>query len=96
MPIRGGIDAIWRAFPQAVPDFRVEVIEMILAEGNTVVVQAELGGTVPMEAPGIVKKGEVVRIPHAYILRFTTDGKISHLDCYWDNTSINSIKASAL
>jgi ketosteroid isomerase-like protein len=96
VPIRGGLDAIWRAFPQAVPDFRVKVIEMILAEGNTVVVLADLGGTVPVDAPGIVKKGQVVRIPHAYILRFTTDGKILHLDCYWDNTSINSIKASAL
>ena len=27
VPIRGGIDVIWRAFPQAVPGFRVEVIE---------------------------------------------------------------------
>ena len=30
VPIRGGIDAIWRAFPQAVPGFRVKVDEMIL------------------------------------------------------------------
>jgi ketosteroid isomerase-like protein len=88
MPIRGGIDAIWRAFPQAVPDFRVEVDEMIQAEGNTIVVQAALGGTMPMDAPGVVKKGQVVRIPHAYILRYDTDGKIFHLDCYWDNTAI--------
>jgi len=29
-------------------------------------------------------------------MRFNTDGKISRLDCYWDNTSINAIKASAL
>ncbi len=84
VPIRGGLDAIWRAFPQAVPGFRVEVDEMILAEGNTVVIQA------------IAKKGEVVFIPHAYILRFDTHGKISRLDCYWDNTAINSVKASAL
>jgi steroid delta-isomerase-like uncharacterized protein len=96
VPIRGGLDAIWRAFTQAVPDFRVEVIEMIHAEGNTVVVQAALGGTMPMDAPDIAKKGQVVRIPHAYILRYTKDGKISRLDCYWDNTAINSIKASAL
>jgi len=34
VPIRGGIDGIWRAFPQAVPNFRVEVVE-ILAEGKT-------------------------------------------------------------
>src|SRR5712671_1412966 len=96
VPIRGGIDAIWRAFPQAVPGFRVEVDEMILAEGNTVVIQAIMSGPVPSDVPSIAKKGEVVFIPHAYILRFDTQGKISRLDCYWDNTAINSVKASAL
>ncbi|MGH2359847.1 MAG: nuclear transport factor 2 family protein [bacterium] len=96
VPIRGGIDVIWRAFPQAVPDFRVKVIETILAEGNTVVVQAEMSGTMPAEAPGIAKKGQVVFIPHVYILRFDTDGKISRLDAYWDNTVLNSVKVSGL
>ena len=96
VPIRGGLDAIWRAFPQAVPGFRVEVDEMILAEGNTVAIQAIMSGPVPSDVPGIAKKGEVVFIPHAYILRFDTHGKISRLDCYWDNTAINSVKASAL
>lgn len=32
VPIRGGVDVIWRAFPQAVPNFRVNIIEMNLAE----------------------------------------------------------------
>ena len=32
VPIRGGIDVIWRAFPQAIPNFRVKVIEMIFAK----------------------------------------------------------------
>src|ERR1700746_3315733 len=36
---------------KAIPDFRVEVIEMIQAEGNTVVVQATLGGTMPDGRP---------------------------------------------
>jgi steroid delta-isomerase-like uncharacterized protein len=96
VPIRDGIDAIWRAFPQAVPDFRVKVIEIIPAEGNTVVIQTEMSGTLPADAPGIAKKGQVVSIPHVYILRFAPKGKISHLDAYWDNTVLNSIKASAL
>jgi len=95
-PIRGGIDAIWRGFPQAVPDFRVEVIEVIPAEGDIVVVQAILGGTMPADAPGLVKKGEIAGFPHVFILRFAPDGKISYLDCYWDNTATNCIKASAL
>jgi ketosteroid isomerase-like protein len=96
VPIRGGIDAIWRAFPQAVPNFRVKVMEMILAEGNTVVVQAEMSGPIPAEAPGIAKKGQVVHIPHAYVLRFDIHCKITRLDCYWDNTVLTSIKASAV
>jgi hypothetical protein len=29
VPIRGGIDVVWRAFPNAVPNFRVKVIELI-------------------------------------------------------------------
>src|SRR5882757_2323758 len=92
--IRGGLDAIWRAFPQAIPGFRVEVNETILAEGNTVVIQAIMSGPMPMDVPGIAKKGQVVHIPHAYILRFDTRSKISRLDAYWDNTAINSVKAS--
>ena len=96
MPIRGGLENIWRGFPQAVPDFEVEISEMIQAEENTIVVQALLGGTMPADVPGLVKKGEVGRIAHAYIIRYNTGGKISRLDCYWDNTAINAIKASTL
>jgi hypothetical protein len=96
VPIRGGLEQIWRGFPQVVPDFGVEIAEMIPGEENTIVVQALLGGTMPADVPGLVKKGEVKRIAHAYIIRYNTDGKISRLDCYWDNTSINAIKASAL
>jgi ketosteroid isomerase-like protein len=96
VPIRGGIDVIWRAFPQAVPNFRVKVIETIIAEGNTVVVQAEMSGPIPADAGAIAKKGQVVHIPHAYILRFDTHSKITHLDAYWDNTVLNSIHESSV
>src|SRR5277367_1698253 len=94
--IRGGIDVIWRAFPNAVPNFRVKVIELIAAEGNTVVIQAEMSGPMPVEVPGAAKKGQDVHIPHCYILRFDTDSKITRLDAYWDNTVLNSIKASGV
>lgn len=96
MPIRGGLENIWRGFPQAVPDFGVEIVDLIEGEDNTVTVQGLLGGTMPAEVPGVVKKGEVDRIAHAYIIRFDDAGKITRLDCYWDNTAINAIKASAL
>jgi ketosteroid isomerase-like protein len=96
VPIRGGLEQIWRGFPQAVPDFGVEIVEMVSGEENTVTVQALLGGTMPADVPGLVKKGQVDRIAHAYVIRFDADGKITRLDCYWDNTAINAIKASAL
>ena len=96
MPIRGGLEQIWRGLLQAVPDFGVEIDEMIEAEGNTVVVQALLGGAMPADVPGLVKKGKSDRIAHAYIIRYNADGKITRLDCYWDNTAINAIMASAL
>ena len=96
MPIRGGLEQIWRGFPQAVPDFGAEIVEMIQAEDNSVVVQALVGGTMPADVPGLVKKGEVGRIAHAYIIRYNAQGKVCRLDCYWDNTAINVIKASAL
>jgi hypothetical protein len=96
MPIRGGLEQIWRGFPQAVSDFGAEIVEMIQAEDNTVVVQALVGGTMPTDVPGLVKKGEVGRIAHAYIIRYNAQGKVSRLDCYWDNSAINAIKASAL
>ena len=96
MPIRGGLENIWRGFPLAVPDFGVEIVEMIAGEENSITVQALLGGTMPADIPGLIIKGEVGRIAHAYIIRYNADGKISRLDCYWDNTAINAIKASAL
>ena len=96
VPIRGGIDVIWRAFPSAIPRFRVKVIELIPAEGNTVVIQAEMSGPIPTEVPSIAKKGQDVHIPHCYILRFDANGKITRLDAYWDNTVLNSVKASAV
>jgi ketosteroid isomerase-like protein len=96
MPIRGGLEKIWRGFPQAVPDFGVEIVELIEGEDNAVTVQALLGGTMPADVPGVVKKGEVDRIAHAYVIRYNADGKITRLDCYWDNTAITAIKASAL
>src|SRR5271169_5711622 len=58
VPIRGGIDVIWRAFPQAVPDFRVKVIETIVGDGNSIVVQAEMSGPMPADAGAIAKKGQ--------------------------------------
>jgi len=96
VPIRGGIDVIWHAFPQAVPGFRVEVIEIILGEANTVVAQAIMSGPIPADPLGIAKQGQVVFIPHAYILRFDAKGKIARLDAYWDNAVLNGIKASAV
>jgi ketosteroid isomerase-like protein len=95
VPIRGGLDGIWRAFPNAVPNFRVEIVGM-LVEGNTVVIQTVMSGPIPAEVPGIAKKAQVVFIPHAYFLRFDTRGKITRLDAYWDNTVLNSIKPSAV
>lgn len=95
VPIRGNLDGIWRAFPQAVPNFRVEVVEM-LAEGNTATIQAVMSGPIPADVPGIARKAQVVFIPHAYILRFDTHGKISRLDAYWDNTVLQAVKPSAV
>ncbi len=67
VPVRGGLNAFWKGFTQAVPDFHVEVVEMLQAEGNAIVVQAVLGGTISADAPGgIAKKGDDIRIPHAY------------------------------
>ncbi|MGA9944469.1 MAG: nuclear transport factor 2 family protein [Candidatus Cybelea sp.] len=94
MPIRGGIDNIWRAFPKAVPLFRVEVVEMILAEGSTVIVQAMMSGPIPADPLGIAKDGEDVG--HCYILRYDPKGKIARLDCYWDNAVLNGIVKSKL
>ena len=87
---------LFGAFPNAVPNFRVKVIELIPAEGNKVVIQSEMSGPIPAEVPGVAKKGQDVHIPHCYILRFDADGKITRLDAYWDNTVLNSIKASGV
>src|SRR5258707_7775712 len=96
VPIRGGIDVIWHAFPQAVPTFRVKVIETIVAEGNTVVVQAEMSGPIPADVPGIAKKGQAVHMPHAYILPADTQCKITRLNASRDTTYRTTTHARAL
>ena len=96
MPIRGGLELIWRGMLGAVPDFGVEVVEMIRGEGMIIVVQALLGGTMPVDVPGLVTKGKSIRIAHAYIIRYSAEGTIMRVDCYWDNTAINAIRASVL
>jgi hypothetical protein len=55
-----------------------------------------MSGPIPAEVPRVAKKGQDVHIPHCYILRFDTDSKITRLDAYWDNTVLNSIKASGV
>src|SRR5260370_30916426 len=80
VPIRGGIDVIWRAFPNAVPNFRVKVIELIPTDGNTVVIQAEMSGPIPAEVPSVAKQGQDVLIPPCYIMRFDSHSKITRLD----------------
>ena len=96
VPIRGGIDVIWRAFPNAVPDFRVKVIELIPAGGNAVVIQAEMSGPYLQRFRGSQRRARTYTIPHYYILRFDSNSKITRLDAYWDNTVLNNIKASGV
>jgi hypothetical protein len=55
-----------------------------------------MSGPIPADAGNVAKKGQIVHIPHAYILRFDTHSKITRLDAYWDNTVLNSIQASAV
>src|SRR5258706_14621018 len=61
MPIRGGLEQIWRGLLGAVPDFRVEVDEMIQAEGHIVVVQRQLGGASPARGPVLGPKAKPQR-----------------------------------
>src|SRR5208282_4664184 len=96
MPVRGGIDAIWRAF-QTVPDLHVKVDDLLLTEGNTVVAQVwVIGGPHAVEVLGIIRKGQTVPIPHLFLLRMDQNGKIARLDCYFDNTVLGGIRASIL
>ena len=94
MPIRGGLEQIWRGFPQAVPDFGAEIVEMIKPKRTPSWCRHWSAGYASGR-PRPCKEGEVGRIAQ-HIIRFNTGGKISRLDCYWDNTAINTIKASAL
>ena len=99
VPIRGGIDVIWRAFPNAVPNFRVKVIELIPAEGNIVVIQAEMSGPIPAEVHGIAKKGQDVHIlslPSILRFRHRTPKPHGSMPLTGTTPSLNSIKASGV
>ena len=97
VPIRGGLERIWRAFPQAVPDFRVEVVEMTRPKETPSSSRPCSSGPMPADVPGIAKKAQVG--PHTPTLIScvsTRPAKSRAWIAYWDNTAINAIKASAL
>src|ERR1700722_6502262 len=71
-PIRGGIDGIWRAFPNAVPNFRVKVIELIPAEGNIVVIQAEMSGPIPRNSSSDSTQSAFLETPHSRLQTTST------------------------
>ena len=96
MPIRGGLDQVWKALITAVPKFRCEAVEILSTEGNSVTVQAIMSGPIQPDPLGIAKDGGDVSICHCYIIRYTSDGKINYLDCYWDNAVLNGIVKSRL
>jgi hypothetical protein len=88
-----------RAWSRCAPLTRgdgVEVIELMLAEGNTVVAQTVMSGPIPPDPLGISKKGQAVAIPHCFILRFAPDGRITRLDACWDNAVLNGLMKSVL
>ena len=58
MPIRGGLEKIWRGFPQAVPDFGVEIVEMIEAQRLQ-----------PHEAAGQCDRRQPLRVAYCAQLR---------------------------
>ena|SRR5271156_6465170 len=80
-----------------IPDLHVKVDDLILAEGNTVVAQVwVIGGPHAVEVSGIIKKGHGAPIPQLFLLRIDQNGKIARPDCYFDNTVLGGVRASAL
>ena len=98
MPIRGGLEQIWRGFPQARAGFRGrDRRDDRRAKTNTVAVQALLGGTMPADVPGARKerRGRTAS-PMLTSSATTRTVKSSRLDCYWDNTAINAHQGERL
>ena len=73
----------WSTFTRLIPDFHVDVQRMMAGDGF-VVAETVQGGTPAADIGPIIAKGETTMAPHCYVIRFSDDGLISEISCYWD------------
>lgn len=78
---------LWETFTAVMPDFQVDVLQIMETIDGKIVCETIQGGTLEKEVMGIKALGKKNWVPHIYVLSFDED-KISHIKCYWDNNMI--------
>jgi len=67
-----GLNAFWKGFTQAVPDFHVEVSKCFKQKVTAIVVQAVLGGTISADAPAVSRRKATTYASRTLISSATT------------------------
>jgi ketosteroid isomerase-like protein len=78
---------IWTALIDAFPDLANEVTCVSAdAEGN-VAAEVSMGGTQAKAFGSIACTGRRYELPHLFLFRVTSDGRIGDIVAYWDNVA---------
>jgi steroid delta-isomerase-like uncharacterized protein len=80
---------IWSGLIDAFPDLHVTVDSEFGNDRNTAA-EVTIGGTQRKDFLDIPNHGKHYELPHAFLLRFNDEGKITAITCYWDNLSFYS------
>jgi len=76
-------------------EFSSESDRDVPTEGNTIVIQTEMSGPIPVKSRRSQRKGKTYTFLTATFCG-STRRQNTRLDAYWDNTVLNSIQASAV
>ncbi len=76
----------WGVLIDSFPDLHNTVNSVhAAADGRTVFVDVNIGGTQTKEAFGVASKGNAYDVRHFFVFALNSEGSIEHVTSFWDN-----------
>ncbi|AOZ04236.1 hypothetical protein BKK81_33125 (plasmid) [Cupriavidus sp. USMAHM13] len=79
---------IWRGLMDGFPDLSNQVTAVYGDDDQrTVIAEVTITGTQARDVLGIASRGQSFSLPHVFIVRMDTDGRIEFMRAYWDSAA---------
>ena len=87
-PVDEAGQAIWRALMDGFPDLDNQVTAVYGDDDQrTAIAEVTITGTQARDVLGIASRGQSFSLPHVFIVRMDTVGRIEFMRAYWDNAA---------